>query len=426
MPDSCATLPHSVYIPALSRFLFTSDTAVSAGAADTRALVVAVTLTTVVQALVSMAAFAPPLLAPVAQADLGVSASTIGIVITLMYVAASLSAPRGGALVARYGPLRVSQQSLAWSAGGIALFALASPIVCVIGAFMLGVGYGPITPASSAILSTRAPERMRNVIMSIRQTGVPLGGAMAGALVPMLIVNYGWRAAALTVAGLCVVTALAVQPQRELYDAGRRASAPADRVSHMALMRLVFTAPALRDLALISFAYAAVQVSFTSYLVVFLTERAGLNLVTAGAVFSVAMIAGIIGRIVWGAVADFIGNARKVLGALGLVMAGSAFVMTQVSAQWPYAGVMLLAVVFGASVIGWNGVFVAEVARMAPDGDIARATGATLGMTYFGVVVGPFFFWVIVTASASYAIAFAAMGVAALAAGLACFRPLKR
>src|SRR5436190_1441853 len=80
-----------------------------------------------------------------------------------------------------------------------------------------------------------------------------------------------------------------------------------------------------------------------------------------------------------------------------------AFTMSQVSADWASAAVFLLAVVVGASAIGWNGVFVAEVARIAPAGDIAQATGATLGMTYFGVVVGPFIFWAIVTATASYA-----------------------
>ena len=76
-------------------------------------------------------------------------------------------------------------------------------MVCVIGAFMLGIGYGPSTPASSTILSTRAPDRLRNIIMSIRQTGVPLGGAIAGALVPMLIVNFGWRASAVTPPAPC-------------------------------------------------------------------------------------------------------------------------------------------------------------------------------------------------------------------------------
>jgi nitrate/nitrite transporter NarK len=221
---------------------------------------------------------------------------------------------------------------------------------------------------------------------------------------------------------MCVLMALAVQPRREYYDAGRQASVHAVRVSHRAMLRLVLSAPALRNLALVSFAYAAVQMCFTSYLAVFLTERAGLTLVTAGAVFSSAMLAGIVGRVLWGAVADYAGDARKVLGWLGVLMAACAFMMSQVSAQWPYAGVIVLAVVFGASAIGWNGVFVAEVARIAPGGDIAQATGATLGMTYFGVVVGPFLYWLIVTLSGSYAIAFGAIGVCALVAGLACFR----
>ena len=394
----------------------------STGTTDVRALVVAVAITTLVQALVSVAVFAPPLLAPVAQADFGVSASTIGIVITLMYVAASLSAPYGGPLVARHGPLRVSQQSLMWSAGGIAVFAFASPVVAVLGAFMLGTGYGPVTPASSTILSTRAPDRLRNIIMSIRQTGVPLGGAIGGALVPTLILSYGWRWAAVIVGCLCALTALAVQPKREYYDASRDPAGHASRVSHVAMLKLVLSAPALRRIAIVSFMYATVQMCFTSYLAVFLTERAGMTLVTAGAVFSAAMIGGIVGRVVWGAVADYIGDARKVLGGLGMLMALCAFTMTQVTAQWPYIAVLGLAVIFGASAIGWNGVFVAEVARIAPNGNIAQATGATLGMTYFGVVVGPFIYWAIVTLTASYAIAYGAIGVCALTAGLVCLR----
>ena len=89
--------------------------------------------------------------------------------------------------------------------------------------------------------------------------------------------------------------------------------------------------PRCADIALISFAYAAVQMCFTSYLVVFLTERAGLTLVTAGAVFSAAMIAGIVGRILWGAVADYRRQRAQSAGSLGLLMAACALAITQVS-----------------------------------------------------------------------------------------------
>jgi MFS family permease len=44
---------------------------------------------------------------------------------------------------------------------------------------------------------------------------------------------------------------------------------------------------------------------------------------------------------------------------------------------------------FGASAIGWNGVYLAEVARRAPEGMASMATGGTLAFTFLGVVIGP-------------------------------------
>ncbi|WP_417276298.1 hypothetical protein [Castellaniella sp.] len=44
-----------------------------------------------------------------------------------------------------------------------------------VGALLIGLGYGPITPA----------HRM-SFVFSIKQTGVPLGGVLAGLVVPGL------------------------------------------------------------------------------------------------------------------------------------------------------------------------------------------------------------------------------------------------
>ena len=44
---------------------------------------------------------------------------------------------------------------------------------------------------------------------------------------------------------------------------------------------------------------------------------------------------------------------------------------------------------FGATAIGWNGVQLAEVARLAPPGTAGEVTGATGFVTFAGVVIGP-------------------------------------
>ena len=68
-----------------------------------------------------------------------------------------------------------------------------------LGALVMGTGYGPVTPSSSAILVDRTPENRRAFVFSLKQTGVPIGGALAGAIIPALILAIGWKAAMVAV-----------------------------------------------------------------------------------------------------------------------------------------------------------------------------------------------------------------------------------
>jgi len=70
--------------------------------------------------------------------------------------------------------------------------------------------------------------------------------------------------------------------------------------------------------------------------------------------------------------------------------------------------------VFGASAVGWNGVYLAEVARQAPPGMASVATGGTLTVTFFGVVVGPPLFGLIVNLTGTYRAGYAAVGALTL------------
>ena len=387
-----------------------------------RELVIALTLATLAQTLISMAVYAPAVLAPVAQAEIGVTANSIGIFTALIFVAAAFAAPLGGARVVRCGPVRVSQHCLLWAAAGMALFVSAIPLVIVAGALAIGMGYGPATPASSAMLSRHAPDRLRNVIMSIRQSGVTLGGALAGLLMPVLSIAYGWRTAALVVAALCVLCALLLQAVRERYDDERTGVRQEGHGSHLFLLRMVFKQAELRQGAFTSFTYAGAQMCFGSFLVVFLTERAGMSLIDAGAAYSAAMLAGIAGRMVWGGLADYFDNARLVLGMLGVTMALCAFAITLVSPQWPYAAVIALCVACGASAFGWNGVYIAEVARITSGENVALATGAVITFNFLGIVIAPVLFWLMVLVSGSYTPAFVLIGVVTLAGSLPYFR----
>lgn len=134
--------------------------------------------TTTVQALVSMSALTPPVLAAVATEEVGLPGSFVGYYASLVYLGAMVTSLVSGGVIGRYGAMRVSQACLVLCAAGLGALAAtqAGPLVviAVVGALVIGLGYGPITPASSHILARTTPAERRGLVFSIKQTACPL------------------------------------------------------------------------------------------------------------------------------------------------------------------------------------------------------------------------------------------------------------
>ena len=380
-------------------------------------------VTLAVQIQASLIVFTPPILAPDAQQDIGVSAAAVGLVTALIYLASVPSALISGLLVSRIGAIRVSQLCVLFSSTGIILISTGDPLIIVIGALVVGIGYGAVTPSSSTVLADQAPKNVRSLIFSIKQSGVPIGGAIAGTLVPFLIYRFGWREAAI-ITGLIgfFVIVLAQLIQKKIDRLTLRSPELAQSLSLIKPIKFVFADRKLRELAVSSFAFSGMQMSLGSYLVVMLTEQAQLTVAVAGYALSVAMIAGVIGRLFWGGLADYGISPRRVLGFLGFLMGLSASAICFVNSEFSITLVYVLAFFFGASAVGWNGVYIAEVARIAPKGQTGMATGGSLAMTYSGVVLLPTSFWLIYLITNSYIWGFLALGLLTFWRGLLFFK----
>ena len=381
------------------------------------------TVTTAIQAMVSMALLTLPAMAPAVARALAVPSTLVGAYVALCYFAAMLSSLVGGTLVRRLGAIRVSQLGLGLCAVGLALCALPWLPAVALGALCIGAGYGPITPASSHLLALTTPAHRMSLVFSIKQTGVPAGGMLAGALVPGLSLWLGWQGTLLAVAGVCALCAALAQPLRAALDADRQ---PAQPLALQALFKpigMVLGHPSLRALAACSFLFSAVQVSTTAYMVTYLNESLGMTLLAAGAALSVSQLAGVVGRIAWGAVADRGVGPRNTLMLLATLMIVGSVLTALLQPQWPTLLIWAIVALLGASAIGWNGVYLATVARQAPPGQAGVATGGTLLFTFMGVVCGSPAFGALAGASGSYRIAFAALALpAALALGLLVWR----
>ena len=366
-------------------------------------------ITLAIQAMVAMALLTLPSMAPKVAAAVGISATYIGLYIAIAYVGAMAASLASGALVARYGSIRVSQACLVLCAAGLALCAVPFVPVMAVGALILGLGYGPVTPASSHLLARTTPAHRMSLVFSVKQTGVPLGGALAGAIVPGLELLAGWQQALLAVAVANLVCAVVAQSLRVEFDADRDPARPVRIGNFLEPVRLVLSHPALRMLAGCSFVFSIAQLSLTTYLVTYLTDSLAYGLVAAGFLLSASQVGAVIGRVFWGYVSDRWFGARRMLALLAALMALSAVATALLQPALPVVLVLCVLIVFGASAIGWNGVYLAEVARQAPAGQAGLAPGGTLAITFFGGVLGPPLFGAVSGLFGSYQAGFAVL-----------------
>jgi MFS family permease len=369
-------------------------------------------ITLLIQAAASAAAVAPAVAAPRLIDALGVGPAAVGLYIATVYFGAAMSSQWCAALVKRWGPIRSSQAGLVLCAVGLVLVSVPHAAVAAVGALLLGAGYGPITPASSDMLIRTTPPDKVSLVFSIKQTGVPMGGIIAGLTVPVVLVAAGLGWALWHIACVCLAGVALAEVLRTRLDAYRDPHAPLPTLASMAgPMRFVWAHPLLRRLSLCTLVFSTVQVSVTSYLVSFLNVDLRWTLVAAGAALSVSQGAGVAGRILWGLVADRWNAPRLTLLGLAVVMALAGLAMPWLHAASPHGWVIVLLAIYGGTAVGWNGVYLATVARVVPHEQAAMATAGSLFFTYVGIVVGAPLFGALSTVLGSLGLGFALLAV---------------
>lgn len=375
---------------------------------------IALITTLTIQSMTALCLMSLPAIAPAVAQSLDISAAYVGAYIAIAHIAAITAALLTGSTVRRLGAIRASQIGLLSSSLGMVLCAIPSLFTMAAGALLIGFGYGPITPASSHLLTRTTPPERMSFVFSIKQTGVPLGGALAGIAVPVMADLAGWQIAFLAVAGATLACAVGVQPLRTPLDIDRN---PASRISLggglVTPLRLILNHRSLTILASISFLFAITQLSLTAYLATYLHDDLGMGLVTAGMILAVTQGAGVIARPIWGYLADHFTGSIRMLSFLSGTIVLCALAFLYLGPTSSSTVLLIVLAIFGSCAIGWNGVFLAEVARQAPKGQAGLATGGVLSLTYLGIVVGPPLFGVLATAFGSYGLAYVALVVPA-------------
>ncbi|MDA0655428.1 MAG: MFS transporter [Proteobacteria bacterium] len=317
----------------------------------------------------------------------------------------------------RFGAMRSCQIGLVLGAAGLGVFSLATPWGFVLAGILLGMAHGPMNPAGSHVIMRKGPPKWRPFLFSVKQISVPIGGALAGFLVPTLVLSLGWQTTILIFAAIILFASLLAQPFRANTDDDRNPSFPLTPRDVMEPVRLVFAKGPIRSISIAAFVLIGCQACLASFLVTFLVKEIELPLQLAGLIFGLAHGTSIIARIYLGMLADRFIPTKAILGYSGIITGVCFIVLASFPANGAHWLLCILGVILGNANLGWVGLYFSEVSKLAPSGKAAAATAGSQIFAFGSFVVIPPLFTVFVELVDSYAAGFAIIGVTGILAG---------
>ncbi|MEV0112791.1 MFS transporter [Streptomyces sp. NPDC050844] len=329
------------------------------------------------------------------QRDLGLSTAQLGLLLSAAQLVPLVGLLVAGELLDRIGERWVVGAGACVVGVGLLLGSAMPgyvPLLCVL--IVVGAGYSTIQPGGSKSVAAWFDASQRGMAMGIRQAGLPLGAAIASAVLPLVAEEFGWRAT-LVAGGLSALLGAGVfmgfyrRPPtggaQQQDDGGSRTSLREQLDARIGMLR----EPAMVKIMLSGTSLITVQYAVGVLSVLHLHRTTSLAAGTAAPVLVVAQGVGVAGRVCLAAWSDRSGSGRyaSVMICMIAVIAGMVALMTPAGRSPAVACAVF--VWLGFFGYGWYGPWVAYVAESAPPGKTGFALGLAMSVNQIAIVLAP-------------------------------------
>lgn len=342
-----------------------------------------------------------------------------------LLVSAAQLAPLAGLLVA--GEL-LDRYSERWAVGvGAGVVAVALGVgsqapgypALLVALLVVGAGYSSVQPGGSKSVASWFDASQRGFAMGVRQAGLPLGAALASAVLPLVAAEFDWRATLLT-GGLVALIGAALfmgchRPPPALPAPEDKAPSDAFTAQLRARLRM-FREPSMVKIMLSGASLISVQSGVSILTVLYLHQASSFGAGQAALVLVAAQGAGVAGRICLAFWSDRSKRGRYaiVLVCMVAVIAGLSVLMTPAGrAPVVASGVFVWLGFFG---FGWYGPWVAYVTESAPPGKTGFALGLAMSVNQIAIVTVPPTLGLLIDRTSSFTPAWALLSLLTAAA----------
>ncbi|HHI3607608.1 TPA: MFS transporter [Bacillus anthracis] len=263
---------------------------------------------------------------------------------------------------------------------------------------LIGMFYSVSQPGGSKVILKWFPKENRGLAMGIRQAGIPIGGALAGVLIPFLTVQYNMTYAINSIACICIIGGVlffVFYKEPYVQEEARKGHI---KISFWMELKVVICKKELYPIYITGICMISLQMVLVGHFMKFLAGEQSITSIVAGTVFSVMFFSGMIGRIALAAISDvfYKGNRRiplfiAVCASIGLILLLVMNIHTITS------GVLYsVSALLGFFSIGWFSLFIAEVAELASEESVGITVSVALTLNQIAIIVAPVLFGYIV------------------------------
>ena len=306
--------------------------------------------------------------APIISKELNISPSQLGIIFSSFFFGYSIFAFVGGQLADRYGPRRV----FSWAMGGWSLLcgltaAVTGFTTLLMARALFGFGEGPMNSTTNRTITNWFPRNETGRMIGFSFSGQTLGSAIAGPIVGLVAIAFGWRISFVVIALIgfiwigfwrFFVTDTPAQNRRvaadevKLIEQSRSAAHPAEEGEHGTTLREYLFKPSILALGTGLFAVNYTLFIFVSWLPSYFTNALHLDLKQMSILSTIPWACGAIGYFGGGILSDLIYkrmknplNARKLSAVLPLALSALAMLVVSFATETATAVALVAAAV---------------------------------------------------------------------------------
>jgi sugar phosphate permease len=343
-------------------------------------------------------------LGPALKTELHLSNTAFGILCGAIGLGTTVFQVPAGLWCDRAGVRRVITSAFLLLAVCTFIFSLSADFLfACVGLLWLGFAIGCSQIAGTKAIVDWFPFAGRASAMGIKQTSGNAGGIAVSIILPFLLGLYDWRLLIRFMAIVALLFAvLVVSMYRDVPSIdGKLTSGGSVGHSLRSLKHRHF----LLVLAAGIFLTAA-QFSFSSYLILYLSQSLHYSLKISGVILAFAFGVGALSRVGWGMISDYVLKNREmilvIIGGVGALVCAALAFLTPSSPIWV---LYLISVFSGISIMGWTPIWMTLAGELSGK----NSAGAGIGLSYFfgnlGVAFGPPLFGLIADGFQSYSTA---------------------